>query len=439
MKYIFFIIYILLTSQTYSFYINSKQDSAKTIKIDSISISGNEKTEDFIILRELDFKEGSKVSESQLDYNRERIYSLGIFNDVQLKVVNYPSFTLLKIYVEESWYIYPLPYLVVRENSLKKSTYGIGILYKNFRGRNETLWALITFGYDPAYAINYYNPNLITNKNYLLGFDIGFVNASNKSLAAENIYGGEFSYDYFYSTLKFGYRFNQFNTLTQNTYFEYVNLPNTLAGISASKKDKDRIFSLGFRYELDNRNLKQYSSDGTFVNIDYVHKGFGINNISYNILSLDVRKYNTIYKNLTAKWRGAFRSTFGGQIPFYALSILGDIEYLRGHRFNKREGHNYLITSFEVNYPIINEWKFSMNLPYLPKSLTSARIGLFANLFIDSGLTFNNGERITPDKLDTGWGAGLTLLILPYNAFRIEYAFNELYKGEILFETGFSF
>ncbi len=40
---------------------------------------------------------------------------------------------------------------------------------------------------------------------------------------------------------------------------------------------------------------------------------------------------------------------------------------------------------------------------------------------------------------DTGWGFGFTLLILPYNAFRFEYAFNEMNEGEFIIETGFSF
>ena len=42
-------------------------------------------------------------------------------------------------------------------------------------------------------------------------------------------------------------------------------------------------------------------------------------------------------------------------------------------------------------------------------------------------------------SLDSGWGFGFTLLILPYNAFRFEYAFNEYNEGEFILETGFSF
>ncbi len=79
-------------------------------------------------------------------------------------------------------------------------------------------------------------------------------------------------------------------------------------------------------------------------------------------------------------------------IPFYALSLLGEEEYIRGHRFDKREGNNYFLTSFELSYPMVKEWNFSLDLPLLPRSLTSARIGLYTNIFVDTGETFNNSE-----------------------------------------------
>ncbi len=414
-------------------------DTAKTIQVESIKITGNEITEEHIILRELDFKSGDIISEYQLSYNKERVFSLGIFNKVDFIVTNELGKNIVEIKIEEAWYIYPLPYLSLRENSFRRSTYGLAILYKNFRGRNETLWGVVTFGYDPTYSLSYYNPVLITGKKLTFGMKLGYTNIANKSIEAERLNNVSFKYNYIFGSVSIGYRFNQYNKISQTSMYEYIELPKNIRSLSASKEKIDRIYSLGFSYELDNRNLKQFSNDGTFASVIYLHKGLGINDISYNTLKVDLRKYNLIYGNLSAKWRGAFRNTFGSSIPFYALSLLGDSEYIRGHRFNKREGNNYFLTSFEVNYPIIKVWDFSLDLPVLPKKLTSARIGLYMNLFIDSGLTYNNGESPRLKNLDTGWGFGLTLLVLPYNAVRFEYAFNEFNKGEFIIESGFSF
>jgi outer membrane protein assembly factor BamA len=414
-------------------------DTTKSITISSIQILGNDTTEEHIILRELDFTVGDLVSQYQLAYNQERVFSLGIFNKVKFELENTPAKTDLKIRIEESWYIYPLPYLTLRENSFKRSSYGLGVLYKNFRGRNETLWGLITFGYDPTYMLYYYNPVLITGSNLTFGLQLGYTDLENRNISSEKVYGGHFSYNYIYGSLSFGYRLNQFNQIQHTSTYEYIDMPHALANLSASGTNIDRIFSMGILYEFDNRNLKQFSNDGLFGTFNIMHKGFGINDISYNVMTLDARKYNVLIGDLAAKWRGLFRSTFGSSIPFYALSLLGDQEYIRGHRFKKREGNNYFLTSAELNYPIIKEWNLSLDLPLLPKNLTSARIGLYGNFFFDTGATFNNGETPKISELDSGWGFGITLLILPYNAIRFEYAFNELVEGEFILQTGFSF
>jgi len=433
-SYIFFFFTSILFANKFD-----EVDKTKSIKIDSIAIVGNKTTEEHIILRELDFDVGDFVSQYQLNYNQERVFSLGIFNKVKFNLENEFEVTRLLINIEESWYIYPLPFLQLRENSFKRSSYGLGVLYKNFRGRNETLWGLVTFGYDPTYVLYYYNPVLITGENLTFGLRLGYTDLDNRNISSEILFGDHFNYNYIYGSLSFGYRINQFNQVVHTSTYEYVDMPESVAKLSASKEHIDRIFSMSLLYEYDNRNLKQFSNDGFYGIIDIAHKGFGLNNISYNILSLDLRKYNILFDDLAGKWRGLFRSTFGSSIPFYALSLLGDQEYIRGHRFNKREGNNYILTSFELNYPIVKEWNISLDLPLLPKNLTSARIGLYINSFFDTGTTFNNDESPKINNLDSGWGLGLTLLVLPYNAIRFEYAFNEFNEGEFILETGFSF
>ena len=76
--------------------------------IDSIKIVGNDITEDFIILRELTFKEGDVVTSSQLEYNRERVFSLRLFSKVNIYPVLRDSITFIYIDVNETWYIYPI-------------------------------------------------------------------------------------------------------------------------------------------------------------------------------------------------------------------------------------------------------------------------------------------------------------------------------------------
>ncbi len=439
MSYKIILTIIFLFSSLFKAQEKFNQTDKKSIIVDSIRVVGNDITEDYIILRELNFFIGDTVSLTQIEFNQERVFSLGLFNKVELNIIQETELSIIEISVFESWYIYPLPFLKLRDDRISRASYGLILLYKNFRGRNETLSGLATFGYDPSYSMSYFNPMLIDGENITFGFGLGYIDVQNRNLKSLNLYGNNFDYDFIYSTISVGYRINLFNTISFSPSFQYVSFPSKVSDVSASNTSIDRTYSLNVNYEFDNRNLKQFSDAGIYSQVSYSKKGFGINNIKYSIMYAEFRGYQKIYKNLSAKMRGKFRHSYGNRIPFYDLSLLGDIDFVRGHKFNKREGNNSVLTSLEMNYPIIKEWDLSLDLPLLPKRLTSARIGLYTNLFVDGGTTYNNGEALTLRSFDSGWGFGFTLLILPYNAIRFEYAFDEIGKGEFLIESGFSF
>ncbi len=414
------------------------QDSTRTqrkIKIDTIQIVGNETTEDFIILRELTFKKGDYISKEDLDYNRERVYSLGLFNKVNFYLFE----NTLTIMVEESWYIYPIPFFFWRENSLAKSTYGISLLYKNFRGRNETINALAAFGYDPNYMISYYNPVVSEKFNLSFSFGLFYNNFVNKSRQAELNYGKSFSYKSYGGFIGVGKRLNQFNDIFIFGGFSYVEAPELIKGFNATEGRIDRSPHLTLQYLFDNRDLKQFSKEGLYTKLEFTHKGFYVDDIDYNVISLDFREYRNLLNTFTVRWRLASRITFGRKIPFYDYSFLGIGEFIRGYLTKDREGHNMLLGSVEIAYPLLEEWHLKLKLPLLPESLTSTRIGINLSLFVDSGTTFNNRERLSFKKFDTGFGIGLTILFLPFNAVRFEYAFNDLLIGEFILGTGFAF
>ncbi len=439
MKIIFITIYIF--TLTIAFAQSDLVDliPQEKIKIDSIRITGNSTTKDYIILRELNFKIGDSITPKQINFNKERVFSLGLFSKVEINVFRENNFNIANVHVEESWYIYPLPFLKLRDDRISRASYGIILLYKNFRGRNETLTGYATFGYDPSYMLSYYNPVLITGKKLTFGFGFGYTDIQNRNIVSKQLNGKSFSYNYIFGRISIGYRLNLYNNIQQTTAYEYIDVPQAVAPLTSSSSSIDRILSSTLSYEFDNRDLKQFSSNGTLGYIALIHKGFGLNGISYNILNMDLRHYKLVVGNLSAKVRGLFRHTFGKKVPFYALSLLGDSEYVRGHKFNRREGNNYILSSFEVNYPLVKEWNLRFDLPLLPTSLTSARIGLYLNGFFDTGTTYYNNESLKIKEFDSGWGFGITLLILPYNAIRFEYAFNEKREGEFIIESGFSF
>lgn len=417
----------------------TESDSTGFFIIDSIKISGNDITEDYIILNELTFAIGDKVSEEILSYNRERIFSLGLFSNVRL-IADRHQENILYIIVQESWYIWPLPFVDFKDNDIKKTTYGINLLFKNFRGRNETLSGVVGLGYDPFYSFSYYNPWLIRNQSISLAVSTGYQKFLNVSRSTEILMGKQFESKIISGNLSIGKRINLYNVINISTGFDYIELPEYKTGLmTASGARIDHLFKAGISYSYDSRNLKQLPDSGIFAGVNYIHKGFGINGIDYSILYADLRHYRNIIGNLSGKWRIASRHALGEDIPFYDYSFLGSGEKIRGRYNHIIEGHHLYITSMELKYPILKEWNFSIKLPIIPQSLTSYRLAIYGNLFGDAGVSSFRHRSIKLGDFESGYGAGLIFVILPYNILRVEYALDEYKNGEFILDFGFSF
>jgi outer membrane protein assembly factor BamA len=420
---------------------SSATENMKLFRVDSITISGNSVTKDKIILRELTFKIGDFINNKDILFNRERIYSLGLFNEVNIVHKTENNISLISIVVDESWYLWPIPIVDLKDSQIKKLTAGMNLLYKNFRGMNETISTVFAFGYDPFVYLSYYNPWLIRDNNISLSAGVSYNRIHNISRIAEWMYGEQFEYKYLAGYINLGKRFNIYNEAYFLLGFDYIEIPKKVDGVVTGSQNKiDRTPKAGINYIFDNRNLKQFADSGFYGNVNYVYSGFGLDGIDFSILNLELRYYNKlIFDDLTCRLKTNLRFTSGKSIPFYKNSFLGVDQRVRGHYSDVREGNHSYLFSVDFKYPIIKEWYFSIKLPLLPRELTSYRIGIYGNLFGDAGATQYRDSKLTLDNFYSGYGGGLIFAFLPYNVFRLEYAFNEFGKGELIFEIGFTF
>jgi outer membrane protein assembly factor BamA len=411
----------------------------ESIRIDSIYVIGNEKTQDFIILRELNFNSGETVSGRTLRYNRERIFSLRLFSRVDFIIHKVANGNILTIHVYETWYIYPFPVIAMESREVKKATYGLSLNYRNFRGRNETLRTSFGFGYDPFYNLIYENPSLSYSDGIGMVLIVSYSHPTNRSPEAETIVGDVYQNRIFSQSVAISKRFNQYNLADFMVGFNYLEAPLAQAGLTATGNRIDRSLFAGINYTYDTRGLKQFSQEGFYIYTQIIHKGFNIDGIDYNLLQLDYREYRKIFGDFAGKWRIDYSRAFGKFVPYYDYSFLGYIERVRGHMNDIREGLGYILTSVEFSYPLVKEWDVSLKIPLIPESLTSARLGIYLTSFFDAGDAFNNENQISFNGFYSGYGVGLTLLVLPYSAVRFEFAMNELGRGEFLIGGGFSF
>ncbi len=408
--------------------------------VDSIRISGNEITEDFIILRELTFTAGDTLDFKTIFYNRERIYSLGLFAHVFVYPIVENNINIIEIVVEERWYIYPIPFVNIKERDIKKLSFGIFLRWDNFRGRNEQINAFAAFGYDPSFGLNYYNPNLIGNEEFFLRVGFTYSNINNKSPSAEQIYGGQFSQKFFRPFLMFGKRLFLFHRFYSVLAFNYLETDKYFDGINVSGERIDRFPEIQLGYEFDSRDLIQFPREGIFASATYSFKGMGFNSIDYKVARFDFREYRKILGDLYSKWRFSGRFTFGNNIPFYDYSIIGFEDRIRGYFTRKIEGNHFYFSSVEFFYPLIEELNIDLDfIPIIPEQLLKYRVALYTQIFGDAGTAFYKNQALSLNRFKSGYGIGITFLVLPYNLLRIEYAFDNFGKTEWILDLGVAF
>ncbi len=421
------------------------QDTIKYLQnyrvvIDSIKLVGNETTKDFIIMRELNFSPGDALTPDLAKYNRDRIYSLGIFNVVDVYPETIQGKNYAVIDVEEGWYIYPVPFLEMRENDWKKLSYGAILVVKNFRGRNETVSLSGAFGYNPFLRLMYYTPYLSRKDDIFFNVSASYGSISNKSSVAAALHGSDYDQKNITGAVEIGKRFGLYQRLSITAGYSYIETPFFIKGISASDSRIDHTPFISLGYSYDTRDLIQFPKNGLLGAAAFQLKGLGSDGINYNIFKLDFREYRPIVGDLYAKWRFTTRLTGGKLVPFYDLSYIGYDERIRGHYTEQLEGNNYYLGSMELYYPILKDIHISLDfIPLLPKSLLSYRVAIYTELFGDAGTVKFKGETLSINDIRSGYGGGLTLLILPYNVIRFEAGFDEYHNAEFIFNVAVSF
>ena len=141
------------------------------VTIRDIIISGNKKTNERIILREIPFKEGEQYELNDLvkkiaDAKRQLMNTV-LFHEVAVEIKSFEENNAdILIAVKERWYLFPIPYfkyidrnlnewLFENNASLKRVNYGIKVLYNNVSGYNDKLNLWLINGYTKQISINY--------------------------------------------------------------------------------------------------------------------------------------------------------------------------------------------------------------------------------------------------------------------------------------------
>jgi len=406
--------------------------------VDTIIITGNTKTRAYVILNEMSFQPGMPITPEVLEFDRNRVYSLGLFTRVDFFPDTLGTPRILHVFVSERWYLFPVPLFGFRDGDVKRFYYGAGFLHNNFQGRNQKLYGSAVFGYNPSLQLSFTEPLIDQEYRLYFGAQLSFSRVQNRS-EIEAAATGDFNEDHYDGNVTLGKRLSLFQNAGINLGRRIVEVSSYRVNRTVSTDGIDRYFYVTLNYQYDSRDLAEYPMLGTFVAFYVTKSGLGTSVVDFTRYGTDLRKYVPISPVFTLAGRCAGSVVSGGVVPTYARTYFGYGERIRGYFNDVYEGEDLATASLELRFTLLRPRVFQLTGTPIPDEFAVWRFGVSLALFADAGATWFRGEKLLPESFLSGYGGGINFL-LPYGIIaRIEYAFNNEGRGELIldFRTAF--
>ncbi len=423
--------------------------------IKKIVILGNKKTHASVIRREMKVRENQHATVRELEMDRLRIESLGLFNrvEMQLRPLDREGREYeLEITVTEQWYLFPFPILFFndREIRLKKLSYGLGMVHTNFRGRAELLQFAGWLGYNPSANLMYANPWIFGKKQYFIRLQMQISRVVNKSYQVRD---QEVKENTFLLGATLGKQLTLHTSVSVGLSFRRIRLQPASLGRTLDPSGLDRNLQLQLTYVRDHRDLMWYPLQGSFIRLFYLKAGWpGARYIDYGRASVDVRRYIPLGGKTALAFRAAGDWSHG-RIPNYDRLFFGYRHRLRGYFDLRVEGERRLMFGAGFRFPIVpvRYFQLSEEMGQYGKNL---RFGVNGEFFFDAGsMWLQNradrpqpppetgpfGSQTRPRRWLYGYGFGLDVQLPYVNVMRFEIARNDHGDSEMIVDIGVAF
>ncbi|MCS6838476.1 MAG: outer membrane protein assembly factor BamA [Bdellovibrionaceae bacterium] len=310
-------------------------DKGNLVYFGKISITGNTRTRDRVIRRELRILEGELYNETNRRRSLENVQRLGFFEDVQFRTSSRqddPDKMDVEIQVKE------------RNTGTLQLSAGYGTVAGftingsvnqiNFLGKGQRLGASLNSSrIGSFYNLNFTDPNY-DDSNYLVGFDM-YQSAIDRFEYREGRSGGairvgrQFS-DYFSSFFKY-----ELAKVEMGAYYDQNNNLMTDLTIFPIHEASGWQSSLSGTVEYDERDDRFMPSRGRYAMASVEYAGLG-GDLKFTKTTATFRYFRKIFWEVV--WRNNLTHGYvtghgGRDVPFNQRFLLGGPFSLRGYRF----------------------------------------------------------------------------------------------------------
>ncbi len=382
--------------------------------INEIIIKGNEKTKDFVILRELEFAEGDILNINKLQKSFQKLVRLNLFQDFNPQLERVAS--------EEN-----TANIVLELTEAKTGNLGGGVTYssrdgwlgfvnvseRNLMGNGQTLEFDWKFGGVTNYSINFYEPWLLGTET---SFGIGLYDTSSDGKELINDVYEEYNEHRRGGSISFGHKLiedwnGKVRFRLEDSAIDWAN--------DAKPTEEASVRSLTLQVNRDTTNHPFNPTNGAadIFSIEYAGQALGGDH-NFTKYNLDLRRFYPGFRQEHAWGVRLKAGTAQGDLPTLEEYRIGGSETLRGYDKGTFSGRDMLLLNLEYRFPIVENFT--------------------GVIFTDAGDTWDDNEKIDLGDLNYSYGAGVRMNT-PIGQIRLDYGFNDQGEGQPHFSIGHAF
>ena len=440
----------------------SKNDSLKSeslfLYIKEIIITGNKKTKNEIILRELSFNTIQNIDlknlEKEITKSTNNLTNLNLFNFIEISYnINEQKDLFIKINIVERWYIWPYPIFEISERNfnswwqdfkssnykdLSRVNYGLFLNIENFRGRNELIILKYRQGFKEHYLLNYKIPFFKKNQSIGLNSEIQlfrrkkthYQTINNELQYLEN--KDNFTSRDFNFNLEISYRKGIKSTHNFGAEFFASIIDSQITILNPyylnNNKSSGSYLKFSYNYLFENRDNANYPLRGTYLNIQLAKNLKILSPVKHFEFNSHIEGHKFFGTRFSIGSSFRSRKTFNNNQTYFAQQTFGFEDYVRGYELYVVDGKDFWLSKSSIKYCLVQPKNFIV--PYFKTDqFKKAHYAFYISLFSDLGYA-NDMRHYNENSLSNSmlWGKGLSLDYVTYynKMIRLEFTINKL-------------
>ncbi len=453
-------------------YVNWLKNKKEAATISNVIISGNTKTKEWIITRELKYTEGQKIPTLHLDsllkLEANKIFNTNLFITVKVGFLPIGD-DVIEIHIEvlEKLYTYIIPVFDLADRNfnewwqnqgrdLSRVEYGLNFRKRNVRGRNESLDIDFRWGFNRKLKFNYSIPYI--NKARTLGVSTGIQYLTNRNvpygteedklefLDSENTARKRFQYD-----LSLSKRDSFYTTHSLSSRFLYESVSDSVLDLNPfyfgdrnGRSQTARMISLTYNFNYNITDIQAYPLNGKILNIRISKYGLGFfGDVDMWEIYGSYRKFTHLGGRFYLSNQIAGKFATPDNQPYGIARGLGySQDFVRGYDLYVVEADKYAYNRNTLRFKIMDKvFDIKKFVPF--KQFNTMPVLVMLKAYFDSGYSQNKGFALESNRLDNRWlyggGVGLDVFSFYNSTLRMEYSLNGLGERGFFFYYNVSF